>query len=110
VSRRHYFWGEVSEGGRSPPPRVWRGSASRSRSRRRGESVTWSLLIRNGSVVDGTGGPARRADVAVERDRVAAVGPGLRGDAPRVSDAAGQVVAPGLLDAHSHSDLFYFGC
>jgi len=72
--------------------------------------VTWSLLIRNGSVVDGTGGPARRADVAVERDRVAAVEPGLRGDAPRVIDAAGHVVAPGFIDAHSHSDLFYFGC
>ena len=51
--------------------------------------MAWSLLIRNGSVVDGTGAPARRADVAVEGDRVVAVGPGLRGDAPRVIDAAG---------------------
>ena len=72
--------------------------------------MAWSLLIRNGSVVDGTGAPARRADVAVEGDRVVAVGPGLRGDAPRVIDAAGHAVAPGFIDAHSHSDLFYFGC
>src|SRR5881392_3131733 len=72
--------------------------------------ASWSLLIRNGSVVDGTGGPARRVDVAVEGDRVAAVDAGLRGDAHRVIDAAGHVVAPGFIDAHSHSDLFYFGC
>src|SRR5947208_8176531 len=72
--------------------------------------ASWSLLIRNGSVVDGTGWPARRADVAVERDRGAAVDAGLRGDAHRVIDAAGHVVAPGFIDAHSHSDLFYFGC
>ena len=38
--------------------------------------MVWSLLIRNGEVVDGTGAPARRADVAVEGDRVVAVGSG----------------------------------
>src|SRR5438046_10162983 len=72
--------------------------------------MAWSLLIRNGAVVDGRGAPARRADAAVEGDRVVAAGPGLRGDAPRVIDAAGHAVAPGFIDAHSHSDLFYFGC
>jgi N-acyl-D-amino-acid deacylase len=72
--------------------------------------MAFSLLIRNGSVIDGTGAPARPADVAVEGDRIAAVGPGLRGDARRVIDVAGHVVAPGFIDAHSHSDLFYFGC
>jgi N-acyl-D-aspartate/D-glutamate deacylase len=72
--------------------------------------VAWSLLIRNGLLVDGSGASRRKADVAVEGDRIAAVGPGLRGEARRVIDAAGQVVAPGFIDAHSHSDLFYFGC
>jgi N-acyl-D-amino-acid deacylase len=72
--------------------------------------VAFSLLIRNGSLIDGTGAPARPADVAVEGDRVVAVGPALRGDARRVIDVAGHVVAPGFIDAHSHSDLFYFGC
>jgi N-acyl-D-amino-acid deacylase len=72
--------------------------------------MAWSLLIRNGSVIDGTGAAARPADVAVEGDRIAAVGPTLTGEAARVIDAAGQVVAPGFIDAHSHSDLFYFAC
>ncbi len=72
--------------------------------------MAWSLLIRNGSLIDGTGGPARAADVAVEGDRIAAVGPKLVGEAARVIDASGHVVAPGFIDAHAHSDLFYFEC
>jgi N-acyl-D-amino-acid deacylase len=72
--------------------------------------MPWSLLIRGGSVIDGSGAPARRADVAVEGDRIAAVGPSLAGEAARVIDATGKVVAPGFIDMHSHSDLFYFAC
>ena len=72
--------------------------------------MAWSLLLRGGSVIDGTGAPARSADVAVEGDRVVAVAPGLSGAADRVIDATGQVVAPGFIDMHSHSDLFYFAC
>jgi N-acyl-D-amino-acid deacylase len=70
----------------------------------------WSLLIRGGTVIDGSGAPGALADVAVESDRIAAVAPGLAGEAARVIDARGLVVAPGFIDAHSHSDLFYFGC
>ena len=72
--------------------------------------MAWSLLIRGGARLEGPGPPRGRADVAVEGDRIAAVGPGLGGEARRVIDAAGHVVAPGFIDAHSHSDLFYFGC
>src|SRR5688572_17519177 len=72
--------------------------------------MTWSLLIRGGSLIDGSGAPARPADVAVEGDRIAAIGPALAGPADRVIDARGKVVAPGFIDAHSHSDLFYFAC
>jgi N-acyl-D-amino-acid deacylase len=72
--------------------------------------MAWSLLIRGGSVVDGSGAPARRADVAVEGERIVAVAPSLSGEAARVVDATGQVVAPGFIDMHSHSDLFYFAC
>src|SRR5687767_14502303 len=70
--------------------------------------MAWSLLIRGGSVVDGSGAPARRADVAVEGDRIAAVAPSLDGQAARVIDATGKTVTPGFIDMHSHSDLFYF--
>src|SRR3970040_1480281 len=72
--------------------------------------MAWSLLIRGGSVVDGSGAPARAGDVAVEGERIAAGAPALAGSAERVIDAAGKVVAPGFIDMHSHSDLFYFGC
>jgi N-acyl-D-amino-acid deacylase len=72
--------------------------------------VAWSLLIRGGTVVDGSGAPSRAADVAVEGERIAAVAPHLSGPADRVIEAAGRVVAPGFIDMHSHSDLFYFGC
>ena len=72
--------------------------------------MTWSLLLRGGSVIDGTGTAARAADVAIEGDRIVAIGPKLSGEATRVIDATGHVVAPGFIDAHSHSDLFYFAC
>jgi N-acyl-D-amino-acid deacylase len=72
--------------------------------------VAWSLLLRGGTVVDGTGAPGRPADVAVEGERIAAVGPGLAGAADRVLDVTGRVVAPGFIDMHSHSDLFYLAC
>src|SRR5438477_13057978 len=72
--------------------------------------MTWSLLLRGGSVIDGTGTAARPADVAIEGDRIAAIAPNLHGAAARTIDATGHVVAPGFIDAHSHSDLFYFAC
>ena len=72
--------------------------------------MAWSLLIRGGSVIDGSGAPARRVDVAVEGERIAAVAPSLTGEATRVVDAAGKIVAPGFIDMHSHSDLFYLAC
>ena len=72
--------------------------------------MAWSLLVRNGSLIDGSGAPARAADVAVEGERIVAIAPRLSGEASRVIDAAGHVVAPGFIDMHSHSDLFYFAC
>ncbi len=72
--------------------------------------MAWSLLLRGGSVIDGTGAAARPADVALDGDRIAAIAPDLRGEAARTIDATGHVVAPGFVDAHSHSDLFYFAC
>ncbi|HTL87727.1 MAG TPA: amidohydrolase family protein [Acidimicrobiia bacterium] len=65
-----------------------------------------SLLIRGGTVVDGTGAPARRADVLVEDGVIAAIGDGLSGD--RELDAGGHVVAPGFVDIHTHYDAQVF--
>lgn len=63
------------------------------------------LLIRNGRLVDGTGGPSRAADVRIEGDAIVEVGPSLSPrTGERVIDAAGRVVAPGFIDMHSHAD------
>jgi N-acyl-D-amino-acid deacylase len=64
------------------------------------------LVIRGGTLVDGTGSPGRRADVAVEGDRIAAVGRDLEGE--RELDASGHVVAPGFIDIHTHYDAQVF--
>jgi N-acyl-D-amino-acid deacylase len=61
------------------------------------------IVIRNGLVVDGTGAPARRADVAVEGDRIVAVGD-VAGRGRREIDAEGRYVTPGFVDIHSHLD------
>ena len=61
------------------------------------------LLLRGGNVVDGTGAPARVADVAIDGDRVAAVGRGL-GPARRTLDVTGRLVTPGFVDLHTHLD------
>jgi N-acyl-D-aspartate/D-glutamate deacylase len=61
------------------------------------------LVIRNGVVVDGTGGPRRRADVAVDDGRITEVGE-VTGSGRREIDAEGLVVAPGWVDIHTHYD------
>src|SRR5215813_1802217 len=63
------------------------------------------LLIRSGHVIDGSGGPGREADVAVLDGRIVAVEPHSARPARRVVDARGQVVAPGFIDIHTHSDF-----
>ena len=65
---------------------------------------TFDLVIRNGTVVDGTGAPARQADVAVSGDRIAAVEPGVEGRGVREIDATGRLVTPGFVDVHTHLD------
>lgn len=72
--------------------------------------MAWSLLIKNGTVVDGSGAPAVPADIALEGDRIAEVGPRLAGEAAQTIDASRLMLAPGFIDIHSHSDFFYLGC
>jgi N-acyl-D-amino-acid deacylase len=61
-------------------------------------------LIKNATVVDGTGAPPRAADVAVRDGRIAAIGKLTAQSGDQVFDAKGLVLAPGFIDAHSHHD------
>ena len=67
----------------------------------------YDLIIRNGTIVDGSGMPRYRADVAIEGDKIAAIGK-IRESARETIDADGHVVAPGLIDAHTHMDAQVF--
>ncbi len=64
----------------------------------------YDLLLRNGRIVDGTGNPWFVGDVAINEDKIVAVGRALQGKAKREIDAKGLVIAPGFIDMHSHSD------
>ena len=65
---------------------------------------TFDMLIRGGTVVDGTGAPAWVADVAIVNDHIVDVAPDIVGTATRVLDATDRVVTPGFVDIHTHLD------
>ena len=67
--------------------------------------MTFDLMIKGGWVIDGTGGPPYRADVAVLESMIAEVGRLDGVEAARVLDATGRYVVPGFIDAHVHGDL-----
>jgi N-acyl-D-aspartate/D-glutamate deacylase len=72
----------------------------------KGVAVDAEIVIRGGTVIDGTGAPGRPADVAIADGRIVEVGTGLSGG--RSLDASGQVVAPGFIDIHTHYDAQVF--
>src|SRR5258708_38439246 len=65
--------------------------------------MAYDLLIKNGTVIDGTGAPRRQADVAVKDGKIAEIGR-IRDGAAKIIDAEGCVVAPGFIDPHTHYD------
>ena len=65
--------------------------------------LMYDIVIRGGSIVDGSGAPHYAADLAVRDGRIAAIG-AVEGTARRVIDAAGRVVTPGFVDVHAHDD------
>ena len=64
----------------------------------------FDLLIRGGTIVDGTGRGRFVGDIAVENGLIVAVAPHLEGDAAEVFDATGLLVTPGFVDIHTHYD------
>jgi N-acyl-D-aspartate/D-glutamate deacylase len=69
--------------------------------------MQYDLLIRNGTLVDGSGFPRFRADVGITQGKIATVGK-IRDRAKEVIDAEGHIVAPGFIDAHTHMDAQVF--
>jgi N-acyl-D-amino-acid deacylase len=64
---------------------------------------TYDLLIRNARIVDGTGSPWYRGDIALRGEAIARIAPRIEGPAARAIDAGGHVVAPGFIDIHTHA-------
>ena len=68
------------------------------------ESTSYDLLLKGGTIIDGTGKPGFAGDVAIKDDRIVKVGPNIAGAANRVISCQGLIVAPGFIDLHNHSD------
>jgi dihydroorotase/N-acyl-D-amino-acid deacylase len=67
------------------------------------QTPSYDLILRNGRIVDGTGNPWYRGDVAIRGDAIVRIAPSITDSARRVIDVGGQVIAPGFIDIHSHA-------
>jgi N-acyl-D-amino-acid deacylase len=68
-------------------------------------AMTSDLLIRGGTLIDGSGRPGEIGDIAVRDGRIAAIGHSLPESAAKVIDAEGLAVTPGFIDIKTHSDF-----
>ncbi|MGQ4808614.1 D-aminoacylase [Candidatus Entotheonellaceae bacterium PAL068K] len=71
--------------------------------------MRFDLLIKHGTVIDGTGASGVAADIGVSGGRITAIAPALAGSVIREIDAGGRVVSPGFIDVHTHSDFTLLG-
>lgn len=74
------------------------------------KKLMYDILIKNGMIIDGTGSPSMRAQVAVKDGKIVKIARNIDAEAKAVIDAAGKVVTPGFIDSHSHSDKQFFSC
>ncbi|NNF99113.1 MAG: D-aminoacylase [Desulfobacteraceae bacterium] len=65
----------------------------------------YDILIKNGEIIDGTGRPRVRMDLALRKDTIVEMGTAIQGHATATIDAAGSIVSPGFIDMHSHADF-----
>lgn len=72
------------------------------------QTPTFNLVLRNARVVDGSGSPPYRGDIAISEDRIVRIAPSIPGPAVRTIDVGGQVVAPGFIDVHNHGRVGVF--
>jgi dihydroorotase/N-acyl-D-amino-acid deacylase len=68
-----------------------------------GQNQPYDLLLRNGRIIDGTGSPWYRGDIAIRGDTIVQIAPSITEPATRVIDLGGQVSVPGFIDIHTHS-------
>ena len=64
-----------------------------------------TLLIKNGTIVDGSGSERFKADLMIEGDKIVEVGKDLKADGAEIIDAKDKIVAPGFIDIHNHADM-----
>ena len=68
----------------------------------------FDVVIRGGTLIDGTGTTGYSADLAIQGDSIVAIGNSLEVEAHQSVDATGKVVTPGFIDLHSHADMSFF--
>ncbi len=72
------------------------------------QAPTYDLVLRNARIIDGSGTPAYRGDIAIRGDTIARIAPSITDPAVRVIDVGSQVVAPGFIDVHNHGRVGIF--